>query len=184
MMIHLRIHLPVRLSAPRHGLPDDAPDQAARGQSLVELALALPVLFLIVVGAASMGLGMYQAHITSDAIQEPALRKMEMSNQVQAIAPGTLSSYINGSDVTGNLVRGSKVDTVRVVSSSPGTSIIVGIKQYRPLLPLVPGFQIRVTQAINSSLLQPAHQGASVIRPYGQPWMPLGTPTIPPWEGG
>lgn len=154
----------------------------AKGQSLVEFVLALPILTLIIAAVGTMAIGTYQAHMASDAIREPALRKMVMASTDGAIGTGTLAGYANGSPQQGTLRIGSLVDSVSITNVDQYTSVIVGNKRFNPPVPIIPGFNIRVGQIMNRNLLQSASNGATA-RPYGTPWVPGDVPVVPPWEG-
>lgn len=155
-----------------------------KGQALMEFGLALPIMLLILVGGASMGLGMFNAQMTSDAIRTPALRKYELASKGTAVTAGELQTLINGSALRSSLGVGNYVDRVSILNASEYTSVIVGEKNFAGLASFVPGLTIRATQPINRALLQRAYTGGGTARPVGTPWVPGGTPNIPPWEGG
>ncbi len=155
----------------------------ATGQSLVEFVLVMPIFVLVLVGGMAMGMGAYQAHMAADAVKEPMLKKLEMSNTPNAVAGGMLNGYMNGSPLQGSLQMGSKIDNVQIVNVDDYTSVMVGNKQYQSIASFVPSFTIKVSQPINRNLLQAANSGAP-SRPAGTPWVPFGTPVLPPWEGG
>jgi hypothetical protein len=152
---------------------------AHRGQSLVEFVLVMPILVLVLIGGYSMGLGTYQAHMASDAVQMPAMQKLKLSNQVTAVDGGTLQGYMNGGGLKGNFNTGALIDSVKVVNSDAYTSIMVGSKTYTSAASFIPGFTITVGEAMNKNLLEAANSGAEV-RPYNTAWVPGGTPNPPP----
>lgn len=149
------------------------------GQSLVEFVLVMPILVLVLIGGFSFGMGTYQAHMASDAVQMPALKKLDLSNETGTVGGGTLQGYMNGSKIKGNFNTGSLIDTVTVTTGSPYTSIMVGAKTYTSTVSFIPGFTIKVGEAINRNLLEAANAGAEV-RPANTPWVPGGTPNPPP----
>lgn len=148
-----------------------------KGQSLVEFVLVLPLLVLILLGAFSFGLGTYQAHMTSDAIQLPMLKAMEMADSPGPVSSSKLMSYISEGKLSGNLVKGNLVDSVQV---NPITGIMVAKKNYIPLVNIIPGFTISVGHSINPSLLKPTAIGGKV-RPQAVSWVPGDTMQPPPW---
>jgi hypothetical protein len=150
------------------------------GQSLVEFVLVMPILVLILIGGFGFGLGTYDAHMASDAVQMPAMQKLSFADQAAAVPKDTLLSFMNGSKLKGSLKGTAPIDGVTIVNSGQYTSIIVGSKTFTPPASFVPGFTIRVGQVINRNLLEAANAGAEV-RPYNTPWVPGGAPVPPPW---
>src|SRR5690606_35410041 len=109
----------------------------------VELGIALPVLLLILVGAVAFGIGSYQANIASDAIRQPALKKMEMASTPAAVSPGQVMGWVTGEGAKGSMSSGGgAVDSVSFVDANEEVSIVVGTKRYTPPIGgnLVPGF--------------------------------------------
>lgn len=166
------------LQRTRQPLPSKA------GQSLMEFVLVMPLLVLILVGGFSFGLGTYQAHMASDAIQLPAMHKKEMADKTGAIDSGTLLGYVSSGGTKGTLSSGSLLDSLSVVAVDNSTSLIVGTKTFVPIASFVPGFTIKTAQVMNKGLLEAASSGGAKSRPEGTPWVPGGTPVMPPWLGG
>ncbi len=200
------------------------------GQSLVEYVLMFPVMLLVLVGTFGVGMAMYQAHMASDAIRQPALQKLEMAASDYAICDRDLLGYINGSKLGGNLKMGPYLDSVAIREQNDYGSVLVGRKTITPIAPFLPTFDVKVTQVVNRNLLYPAYMGESAIRVTAAgrsaggsvganpvsgcqpsqasgvmmntlespgpsqplvtirladvPWVPYGTPNVPPWEGG
>jgi hypothetical protein len=148
-----------------------------RGQSLVEFVLILPIMIIILLGAFCFGLGTYQAHMTSDAIQLPLLRTMEMANLPEAVDEDKLKGYISSGGLNGSLAAGNLVDSIK---PNPTTGILIAQKNYIPLVSIIPGFTISVGHSVNPSLLKPTASGGNV-RPMATPWVPGGVMQPPPW---
>lgn len=145
----------------------------------MEFVLVMPILVLLLIGGFSMGLGAYQAHMASDAVQMPAMKKLEISNVTGAVDGGALTGYMNGGGISGNLSSGSMIDSATVVNNGAYTSVVVGSKNYQSVASFIPGFTIRVGEAMNRNLLEAANAGAEV-RPAATAWVPGGTPNPPP----
>ena len=156
-----------------------ADGHSSKGQSLVEFVLVMPILVLLLVGGFSMGLGSYQAHLASDAVQMPAMHKLALSNITGAVDGGALAGYMNGGGIQANLSTGSMIDSASVVNSDAYTSVVVGSKTYQSVASFIPGFTITVGEAMNRNLLEAANAGAQV-RPANTPWVPGGAPNPPP----
>lgn len=192
------------------------------GQSLVEYVLTLPIMLLVLVGGFGVGMAMYQAHMASDAIRQPALQKLAMAASDNAICGDQLLKYVNEGKLGGNLKVGRYIDSVSIHEQNEFGSVLVGHKTITPIAPFLPTFDIKVTQVVNRNLLYPSYmgnpgigQGAAArprtfcksddvlnralvvrddtpgngqprvtIRPANVPWVPYGTPNVPPWEGG
>ncbi len=149
----------------------------SKGQSLVEFVLVAPIMVLILLGAFGFGLGTYQAHMTSDAVQLPLLKTMEMANLPGAVSAGQLQGYISSGGLSGSLVSGNLVDSLQVDET---TGIMTAKKNYIPLVNIIPGFTISVAHSINPGLLKPTASGGQA-RPMATPWVPGGTMQPPPW---
>lgn len=160
-------------------IPLNAHPKRQQGQSLVEFVLVMPILVLVLIGGFSFGMGTYQAHMASDAVQMPAMKKLELSKQAAAVGGGTLQGYMNSSNLKGNFSTGSLIDSVTVQNASAYTSIMVGAKSYTSTVSFIPSFTIKVGEAINKNLLEAANSGAEV-RPATTAWVPGGTPNPPP----
>lgn len=154
--------------------------QTLTGQSLVEFVLVLPILVLILVGGFTFALGTYQAHMTSDAVQFAMLKANEMANEPGAVSGGMVQGYINSGGLKGSVSSGSLVDSVTLNSDG----FLVASKNFVSSVSFVPGFTIKVGQAINPSLLKPTSSGGGQAKPIGTPWVPGGTMITPPWLGG
>ncbi len=148
-----------------------------QGQSLVEFVLVMPIIIIILLGAFCFGLGTYQAHMTSDAIQLPLLRSMDMANLPGTVTGGQLQGYITSGGLSGSLVAGNLVDSIQV---NPATGILIAKKNYIPLVDIIPGFTITVGQSVNPSLLKATATGGTA-RPLATPWVPGGVMQPPPW---
>jgi Flp pilus assembly protein TadG len=101
-----------------------------RGQALVEMALAIPVLLLVVVGIVTFGRAMnydeQETHLVNEAARYASV------NQVPAGASGTLGQWVR-SQVDGNGANnelkngtGSVAGAPQVCISYPGGSTAVG----------------------------------------------------------
>jgi hypothetical protein len=152
------------------------------GQSLVEFILVMPILILVMVAGGMLGYGTYQAHMASTAIQEPAMQKLQFSNNKDAIPMLTLLNNINNSNLKATLITGTMIDNVQIIDSDPYTSIMVGGKDFQSLFAFIPGFHITVGQIINHNVLQAANAGSAIVHSSTSPWVPGGTPVKPPWE--
>lgn len=152
-----------------------------RGQSLVEFVLVAPILILVLVIAGYVGIGMYQAHMASDAIRQPALKKLEMAAEPGGISNETLLGYVTGGPLKGNINSGGAVDSVNVTNTGASdlAAIIVGNKQFTVNFPGLPAFNFTAAQAIQKNLLLSAEFGAKKRSLDG--WVPGGTPRQPPW---
>ncbi len=153
----------------------------AKGQSLVEFVLVTPILLLVLVIAGYVGIGMYQAHMASDAIRQPALKKMEMAGEPGAISNATLLGYVTGGPLQGNIRSGGAIDNVNVTNTGGNdlAAVIVGNKQYTVNFPGIPAFNFTAAQAVQKNLLLSAEFGAKKRGLSG--WVPGGTPRQPPW---
>lgn len=151
----------------------------------MEFALTLPIFCLLLVGGFSMAMGMYEAHMASDAVRHIAVNKMPMAQKPGAVGNGDIMTYIAQSGLRGSLpTTGTYVDSVNIAHGSLETAIVVGTKNYSALAGWVPDLTIRVTQPINRALLEPAYTGGGTVRPANTAWVPGGTPVPPPWGEG
>jgi hypothetical protein len=157
-----------------------SPDGSRRGQSLMEFVLVMPLLVLILLGGFTLGMGMYEAHMASDAIQLPALKKQDMASKSQVIGSGDLIGYVSAGGTSGTLSSGVLLDSINKQDVDNYTSVIVGKKSFVPLVGFLPGFSISTAEAMNKGLLDAANNGATV-RPAGTAWVPGGAPQMPPW---
>lgn len=155
--------------------------QCAHGQSLTEFVLVLPILLLVLVAAGYIGIGMYEAHMASDAIRQPAMKKLEMAGEAGAISNGVLLGYVTGGNLQGNIDYGAPVDDVSISNTADEdlAAVIVGTKEFSVNLPPLPRFNYTVAQAVQKNLLLSAEFGAKK-RPLSG-WVPGGTPRQPPW---
>lgn len=153
------------------------PFQVQMGQSLVEFAMVAPIMVLILVGSFSFGMGAYQAHMTSDALQLVMLKTKEMADTPGMVSDGMLNGFIRSGGLTGSLSAGNLVDELALDGR-----FLVARKNFLPLVSFVPGFTISVSQAINPSLLMPISQGSAPLRPLATPWVPGGVLQTPPWN--
>lgn len=150
------------------------------GQSLVEFVLVMPIMVLILIGAFSFGMGTYQAHMTSDAMQFSMLNTTKMANEPGSVSGGMIQGYINAGGLKGSFGSGSMVDGV----SLRNERFIVAKKNFTPAANFIPGFTISVAQALNPSLLKPTSEGGGQTRPLATAWVPGGTMNPPPWTPG
>lgn len=154
------------------------------GQSLVEFILVMPIFILVLVGGTYTAFNFYQAQMASDAMRQTATRKLEMAANPDAVNAATLTGYINNGKTKGSMNLGAFVDKVTYADGGPYATFVIGNKQTAGVLNVIPGLKIQVTQAINRNLLLPANAGTATARPANTPWVPGGTPVVPPWEGG
>lgn len=151
--------------------------RTSSGQSLVEFVLVMPILILILVGGFSFGMGTYQAHMTSDAVQFALLKSKDMANESGAVSGGMVQGFINSGKLKGSLSPGNLVDSVKLDQQG----FLIASKAFTPTVGFIPGFTIKVGQAINPSLLKPISTGGGQARPAGTAWVPGGTMNPPPW---
>jgi hypothetical protein len=156
--------------------------QRVQGQSLVELALIFPILFLVLIAGVGFGLGLYQANIASGAIQQPALKKLEMADNPNAISSETVLGWVTKEGTKGNILGGKAVDSVSFVSDDPELALVVGTKEVHSIASFLPDMNITVVQGLNKNLLLAADAGAKIKRPAKTAWVPGGTPRLPPWK--
>lgn len=166
----------------RHPIKHPALGQTGQaGQSLMEFVLVMPLMVLILVGGFSFGMGTYDAHMASDAIQLPALQKMDMAKTDTAIDPGKLMGYVSSGGTSGTLTSGSLLDSINEVDVDNYTSVMVGSKSFVPLASFIPGFTIKTAEVMNKGLLNAASTGGATSRDANTPWVPGGSPVKPPW---
>lgn len=161
-------------------LPPNTQKRTLPGQSLVEFVLVLPILLLVLIGGFTFAMGTYQAHMASDAVQFAMLRANDMANEPGAVGGGTVQGYMNSGGLKGSAASGSLVDGVTLNDAG----FLVASKNFVSSVSFIPGFTIKVGQAINPSLLKPISSGGAQSRPAGTPWVPGGTMTPPPWTAG
>ena len=152
------------------------------GQSLVEMVLVTPLLLLIFAISGFVGIGMYQANQASEAIRQPAMHKMEMANTVARVDNGRLLGYVQGSQHSGNIRVNQAVDsvTVRANGFQDQAAVVTGTKHFSVGVTWLPEFDFTVAQAVQTKLLEPAEFNAT--RHGTGPWVPGGTPRMPPWK--
>jgi len=151
------------------------------GQSLMEFVLVMPILVLILLGGFSFGMGAYEAHMASDAIQVPSAHKLDMGKIPAPVSSGTMLGYVTGNGTSGTLKSGDLLDNITQVPIDNYTSILVGTKDFAAVASFLPGFTIKTAQIINRGLLDSASTGGATTRPATTPWVPGGTPVMPPW---
>lgn len=144
--------------------------------------MIFPVLILVLIGAASFGIGLYQANLASGAIQQPALKKLEMADTPGPISQGKVLGWVTGEGTKGSMLTGKAVDSVAFVDNDPNIALVVGTKDYKGIASFVPGMTITVAQGLNKNLLLAADAGGAKRRPVGSPWVPGGAPRTPPWQ--
>lgn len=152
------------------------------GQALVEFALVLPLLVLFLVAGANFAIGLHQAHMVSDAVQMPALQKLNMSNNTAQVSSGALLGMINNGSINDTLKKGTYADSLSVIASDPFTAVMVARTTYTPLASFVPGFSVSVGQVINRNLLESTVSGTPASRLLNTPWVPGDVPVAPPWS--
>lgn len=124
--------------------------RSERGQSLVELAISLPVLLLILLGVVDFGMAIFSYAILRDAAQEGALygsfnpgNEAEIENRIRNILPENDDVFYS-SPV--ELRDKSKVDVeidvigaaCQGVTSGPANSIRVNVRyQYNITMPII-----------------------------------------------
>lgn len=130
-----------------------------KGQSLVEFVMVMPVLLLILLGAFTVGLGIYQGANASMAVKTPVMQKIDLAkdpgdttNQAKML----IQNYNSGS-----LQMGSAIDRARTVGTSNKTTVIIATKEFQPPVSFLPMVDFTVTQAINSDLLNANQATAS-----------------------
>lgn len=156
------------------------PQRKKAGQSLVEFVLVMPILILVMVAGGMIGLGTYEAHMASSAIQQPAMQKLAFSKNRNEIPPEIIQTAANNTGLEGTLDSGALIDKMQLVNSDSYTTILLGSKNFQAPIAFLPSFRIRVGQAINKNLLQPANDGSAIVHP-NSPWVPNGAPVPPPW---
>jgi len=154
---------------------------APTGQSLMEFVMVMPLLVLILVGGFSFGMGTYEAHLASDAIQLPAMQKQDMAKKSGVVGSGDLMGYVSKGGTSGTLTSGALLDTINKKDIDNYTSVIVGSKTFSPLVNFLPGFTINTAEAMNKGLLDAASTGGATVHPAGSSWVPGGSPQKPPW---
>jgi len=154
---------------------------ARAGQSLMEFGMVMPLLVLILLGGASFGIGTYEAHMASDAIQLTSLHKVDVAKIPGAAGGGTLLGYVTSGGTSGTLSAGGLIDSITTQDIDNYTTMAIGSKSFTPLASFVPGFTIKTAEAINKGLTDAANTGGATVRPAGTPWVPGGTPVKPPW---
>lgn len=151
------------------------PHRGERAQSLVELAVALPVLVLILLGTVDFGMAIFSYAVLRDAAQEGALygsfnpgNKGEIENRARSISPraedAIYSSPINLRDKTLVLVK-IKALGAYCQGSTHGVanSIQVNVSYNYPLImpfmgPLLNTETISLTGTATNIILQPPCQ--------------------------
>ena len=152
-----------------------SPYQNERAQSLVELAISLPVLILILLGTLDVGMAIFSYAILRDAAQEGALygsfnpaNKAEIENRTRNISPraddAVFSSPINLRDKT--LIKVDiQADGAFCQGSTKGiaNTLQVNVSYKYPLLmpfisPIVGSDTIPLTGTATNIILQPPCQ--------------------------
>ena len=159
----------------------------SRGQSLVEMVLITPLLLTILIAAFEGGMAMYTAGLASDAIRQPAAKKLLMAADDGTVTEGTVKGYANNGELKGNIMGGAALDNVTYAQTGPNdvASLLVGEKKFKSPVSWLPDFTFTVTQPIQKNLLKPANAGGA--KPGGgggnpgSAWVPGGT--VPPSPG-
>ncbi|NOH03532.1 MAG: pilus assembly protein [Chloroflexi bacterium] len=147
--------------------------QKEKGQSLIELAISLPVILLILLGTIDFGMALFSYAILRDAAQEGALygsfnptNKQAIENRARNILPRTDEESIFSSPVD---LRNTDAVSVEIktigaacqgVTSGAANSIRVSvIYQYSIIMPfagdIIGSDTIRLTGAATNVILQP-----------------------------
>ncbi len=135
-----------------------------RGQSLVEFVMIVPVIILLMVIAAYVGMAMYHGNMASSAVKGPSMHKLEMADNPAAVGEGDLMGFAMASAPTGNINEGGVLDALTLSNVSPLTSVMVGEKIFTaPLLFANVDFVFSASESIQLQLLETANQGG-VIR--------------------
>lgn len=144
-----------------------------RGQSLVELAVSLPVLILLLLGTVDFGMAIFSYSILRDAAQEGAFygsfnpaNKAEIENRARNISPrnneAVFSSPVNLRDETLIKVTVDTVgDSCQGVTNGAANSLRVNVTYEYPILMPFAGQvigknTIRLTGTATNIILQPA----------------------------
>ncbi len=148
-------------------------DSREKGQSLVELAISLPVILLIMLASFDFGLALFSYSIVRDAAQEGALyasfnpgNKAEIENRARYILPRGEDEEVFSSPV--DLRDEEKVDVEIIVKGkacegvTKGTAnyIQVRVTYFYPILmpftgDIVGADTIRIRAAASNVILQP-----------------------------
>jgi Flp pilus assembly protein TadG len=147
--------------------------RSERGQSLVELAISLPVLILLLLGTVDFGMAIFSYSVLRDAAQEGAFygsfnpaNKAEIENRARNISPR------NNEDVSTSPVNLKNKELVKVtvktigdacqgVTKGAANSLQVSVSyQYPILMPFIGQIigenHILLTGAATNIILQPA----------------------------
>lgn len=129
-----------------------------RGQSLVEFVMVMPVLLLILLGAFTVGLGIYQGANASMAVKSPVMQKIELAKNPGDTTNSARDMIMNYN--SGSLQMGNAIDRSRTVGTGNHTTVIIATKEFQPPVAFLPMVDFTVTQAINTNLLL-ANQGSA-----------------------
>jgi Flp pilus assembly protein TadG len=148
-------------------------DRRERGQSLIELAISLPIILLLLLGTVDFGMAIYSYTILKDAAQEGALygsfdpqNKEGIENRTRSIAPqnpgNPFFSPVNLRNKT--LVKvGIKMigDNCQGITGSASNSVEVSVSfNYRVLIPfsnqIIGSNSIPLAATATNIILQPA----------------------------
>ena len=149
-----------------------SPTHSGRGQSLVELAVALPILILLLLGTVDFGMAIFSYSMLRDAAQEGAFygsfnpaNKAEIENRTRNISPRgedeVFSSPVNLRDM--DLVN-VDVQTLgqacQGITNGATNSVQVSVSyKYHVLMPFIGpvlGTTIPLTGTATNIILQPA----------------------------
>ncbi len=144
-----------------------------RGQSLVELAISLPVLILLLLGTVDFGMAIFSYSILRDAAQEGAFygsfnpaNKAEIENRARNISPhkdeGTSSSVVNlrNKDLVKVTVKAIG-DSCQGITNGKANSMQVNVSYKYPILmpfagPVIGNTTILLTGTATNIILQPS----------------------------
>ncbi|MFN8382011.1 MAG: TadE family protein [Anaerolineales bacterium] len=146
--------------------------QSERGQSLVELAISLPVIILILLGTVDFGMAIFSYAIIRDAAQEGALygsfnpgNKAEIENRARNISPeGEDEIFSSPVELTDKKLVQVEVKAIggacQGFTNSEANSLRVRVKyQYHILMPfigtIIGSDTIPLTGTATNVILQP-----------------------------
>lgn len=143
-----------------------------RGQSLVEIAISLPVIILLLLGTVDFGMAIFSYSIIRDAAQEGALygsfnpdNKAEIENRARNISPlGEDEIFSSPVDLTNKELVQVEVkaigDSCQGTTGSKPNSLRVRVRFYYPILmpfigSIIGSDTIPLTGSATNVILQP-----------------------------
>ena len=144
-----------------------------RGQSLVELAVSLPVILLLLIGTLDFGMAIFSYAILRDAAQEGAFygsfnpaNKTEIENRARNISPrgeeGVFSSPVNLRNKTLVKVTVKAIgDSCQGITKGVANSLQVSVSYEYPIImpfagQIISSDTITLTGTATNIILQPA----------------------------